>query len=246
MGSESPVDTDALDGAAESIDAEAIVDIAREPPAATPERPLGADRSADSGHTLAVASDAAFCFRYPSLGERFEGRIEPFSPLADDPVPDTDAVYLPGGYPELHAEALAESATLDELGRLAADGLPVLGECGGLMALSESLTTVEGTTYEMAGVLPATVEMRERYQALDHVELRARRDSPVATAGGRRRGHEFHYSAATVDGDATFAFDVERGDGIDGDHDGLTEYATVGTYCHAHPESGAFDELVSR
>jgi cobyrinic acid a,c-diamide synthase len=98
----------------------------------------------------------------------------------------------------------------------------------------------------MAGVLPATVEMRERYQALDHVELRARRDSPVATAGGRRRGHEFHYSAATVDGDATFAFDVERGDGIDGDHDGLTEYATVGTYCHAHPESGAFDELVSR
>ncbi|WP_262176194.1 cobyrinic acid a,c-diamide synthase [Haloarcula laminariae] len=239
MGTESPVDADALDAAAEAIDAEAIADIAREPPAATPERPPESDR------TLAVASDAAFCFRYPSLRDRFADRIAPFSPLAGDPVPDADAVYLPGGYPELHAETLAGSATLDDIAARAADGLPVYGECGGLMALSESLTTAEGDRYEMAGVLPAAVEMQDRYQALDHVELTASRDSSVATAGSRRRGHEFHYSSATVDGDATFAFDVERGDGIDGDHDGLTEYATVGTYCHVHPASGAFDYLLS-
>ena len=239
MGTESPLDADALDEAAETIDAEAIADLAREPPAADPERP------ADAGHTLAVASDAAFCFRYPALRDRFDGRIEPFSPLAGDPVPDADAVYLPGGYPELHAETLSDSATLEDLAARAADGLPVYGECGGLMALSESLTTAEGNRYEMAGVLPATVEMRERYQALDHVELTASRGSAVAPAGSRRRGHEFHYSSATVGGDARFAFDVERGDGIDGDHDGLTEYATVGTYCHAHPASGAFDSLLS-
>ncbi len=239
MGTESPVDTAALEEAAETIDAEAIAGLAREPPSVAPES------LPEAGPTLAVASDAAFCFRYPSLRERFDGAVDPFSPLAGDPVPDADAVYLPGGYPELHAETLSDSATLDDLAARAADGLPVYGECGGLMALSESLTTVEGRSYEMAGVLPATVEMRERYQALDHVELRARRDSPVAAAGSRRRGHEFHYSAATVDGDATFAFDVERGDGIDGEHDGLTEYATVGTYCHAHPESGAFDELLA-
>ncbi|MBX0302725.1 cobyrinic acid a,c-diamide synthase [Haloarcula salinisoli] len=245
MGTESPVDEGALDEAAETIDADAIAALAREPPAADPERPLETGRWADAERTLAVASDAAFCFRYPSLRERFDGAVAPFSPLAGDPVPDADAVYLPGGYPELHAETLSDSATLDDLAARAADGLPVYGECGGLMALSESLTTVEGRSYEMAGVLPATVEMRERYQALDHVELRARRDSPVAPAGSRRRGHEFHYSAATVDGDATFAFDVERGDGIDGDHDGLTEYATVGTYCHAHPASGAFDDLLA-
>ncbi|WP_324661698.1 cobyrinic acid a,c-diamide synthase [Haloarcula sediminis] len=244
MGTESPLDAGALDAAAEAIDAEAIADIAREPPAAAPERPFDAGDSADT-HTLAVASDAAFCFRYPALRDRFEGRIEPFSPLAGDPVPEVDAVYLPGGYPELHAETLSGSATLDDLAARAAEGLPVYGECGGLMALSESLTTVEGDSYDMAGVLPATVEMRERYQALDHVELTASRDSSVAPAGSRRRGHEFHYSAATVDGDASFAFDVERGDGIDGDHDGLTEYATVGTYCHAHPASGAFDDLLS-
>jgi len=239
MGSESPVDTEALDAAAETVDAEAIADIAREPPAAPPESPP------DSEGTLAVASDAAFCFRYPSLAERFAGHIEPFSPLSGDPLPDADAVYLPGGYPELHAEALTDSATLEDIAARATEGLPVLGECGGLMALSESLTTAEGRSYEMAGVLPATVEMRDRYQALDHVELTAVRDSPVETAGTCRRGHEFHYSEATVDGDATFAFDVERGDGIDGAHDGLTEYATVATYCHAHPESGAFDELLT-
>jgi len=239
MGAESPVDTDALDAAAETIDAEAIADIAREPPAAKPERP------SDTGRTLAVASDAAFCFCYPGLSDRFADRIAPFSPLAGDPVPDADAVYLPGGYPELHAEALSGSGTLADLADRAADGLPVLGECGGLMALSESLTTAEGDRYEMAGVLPATVEMQDRYQALDHVALSATRDSPVATAGARRYGHEFHYSSATVADDATFAFDVERGDGIDGDHDGLMEYATVGTYCHAHPESGAFDDLLA-
>jgi cobyrinic acid a,c-diamide synthase len=239
MGSESPLDTDALDEAAETIAADTIADIAREPPTAPPADPL------DSGRRLAVASDAAFCFRYPSLRDRFDGAIEPFSPLAGDPVPDADAVYLPGGYPELHAETLAEAETLDDLAARAADGLPVYGECGGMMALSKSLTTAEGQQYEMAGVLPVTVEMRERYQALDHVELTARQESPITTAGRRQRGHEFHYSSASVDSDATFAFDVERGDGIDGDHDGLTEYATVGTYCHAHPASGAFDTLVA-
>jgi len=239
MGTEAPLGGDALDAAAETVDAEAIADIAREPPAAPPASPP------ESARTLAVADDAAFCFRYPSLTDRFRGAVEPFSPLAGDPVPAADAVYLPGGYPELHAETLSESATLDAVASRAAEGLPTYGECGGLMALAESLTTVEGDRYEMAGVLPADVTMRERYQALDHVELRARRDSPVAGAGGRRRGHEFHYSAASVAGDATFAFDVERGEGIDGDRDGLTEYATVGTYCHVHPESGALDALLS-
>jgi len=238
MGDESPLDTDALDSAAEAIDAEAVVDAAREPPAATPEA-VGPDR------TLAVASDAAFCFRYPSLVERFEGSVTTFSPRSGDSLPAADAVYLPGGYPELHAETLAGSETLDALAARAADGLPVYGECGGLMALAASLTTAEGDRYEMAGVLPADVEMQERYQALDHVELTAREETPVAAEGARRRGHEFHYSTATVDGDARFAFDVARGEGIDGDHDGLTEYSTVGTYCHVHPEGGAFDDLFS-
>jgi Cobyrinic acid a,c-diamide synthase len=112
------------------------------------------------------------------------------------------------------------------------------------MALAESLT-VDGERHRMAGVLPARVEMCDRYQALDHVELRARRDCPTAAAGTRLRGHEFHYSAASVDGDARFAFDVERGDGIADGRDGLVEHRTLGTYAHVHPESGAFDRFLA-
>ena len=238
MGNESTLPDDALSAAAESIDAEAIAALAREPPAATPAR-------VESGRTLAVADDAAFCFHYPAVRDRFGDAVRPFSPLAGDPLPDADAVYLPGGYPELYAETLADSGTLDDIAARAAEGLAVYGECGGLMALAESLTTAGGQTHEMAGVLPVTVEMRDRYQALDHVELTATRDTPVATRGTVRRGHEFHYSEAFAASDARFAFDVVRGDGIDGAHDGITEYATVGTYCHAHPESGSFDHLVS-
>jgi cobyrinic acid a,c-diamide synthase len=241
MGDEAPLSTDALSDAAEQIHVEQFVEAARDPPSATVPTPGRRDA------TVAVASDAAFCFTYPSTVERLRDRatVQTFSPVAGDSVPDADAIYLPGGYPELHASELASTDTLDELADRAADGLSVYGECGGLMALSESLTTTDGETYEMAGVLPAAVEMQDRYQALDHVELAAREGSPIASPDDRYRGHEFHYSAADVGTDASFAFDVVRIDGIDCSHDGLTEYSTIGTYCHCHAESGVFDELLS-
>jgi cobyrinic acid a,c-diamide synthase len=194
---------------------------------------------------VAVARDAVFAFSYPATLERLRERatVSTFSPVAGDPLPDADGVYLPGGYPELHAAALAESDALGTLADRAADGLPVLGECGGLMALAESLT-VDGERHAMAGVLPADVRMCDRYRALDHVELVAREDAPTARAGDRLRGHEFHYSEADVARDARLAFDVERGDGIDGERDGLLEHRTLGTYAHVHAESGAFDRFV--
>ncbi|MFC7071163.1 cobyrinic acid a,c-diamide synthase [Halobaculum lipolyticum] len=238
-GAEAPVPADALAAAADHLDTDALLALAREPPRPTdPER----TRSA-TGARIAVARDAAFRFCYPATVERLRdrGEVVAFAPTADDALPDCDAVYLPGGYPELHAPALAASGALADLAARAADGLPVLGECGGLMALSETLTTADGDTHEMAGVLPADVTMHDRYRALDHVELRARGDTLTAGAGGSLRGHEFHYSSAAVGDDARFAFDVVRGDGIADGLDGLTEYRTLGTYAHVHPESGAFD-----
>ncbi|WP_430505302.1 cobyrinic acid a,c-diamide synthase [Haloparvum sp. PAK95] len=257
MGDEAPLDDDAIDAGAEYVDVAALLEVAREPAApetaaSTPTAERQRSAASDDRPTVAVAQDEAFRFIYPSTRERLRGLADvvTFAPVAGDDLPACDAVYLPGGYPELNAEALSESPALSTLADRAADGLPVLGECGGFMALAESLTTAEGDTYEMAGVLPGGVEMHDRYQALDHVELVAREDGPTATAGERQRGHEFHYSshdAAAVDAasDARFAFDVERGDGIDGEHDGLTEYATVGTYAHRHAASGAFDRLVA-
>ncbi|MEY7847608.1 cobyrinic acid a,c-diamide synthase [Natrarchaeobius sp. A-rgal3] len=246
MGEEAALPRDALREAAESLEAERLAAVAREPPEpdARDSNPT-ANRPSD-GPRVAVASDAAFCFRYPATIERFRdrGEIVTFSPVTGEGVPNCDAVYLPGGYPELHAAELEASGTLSKLGDLASDGLPVFGECGGLMAMSQSLTTTEDDQYEMAGILPADVTMHDRYQALDHVELEATEGTLTATPGDRIRGHEFHYSSADVDADARFAFETVRGDGIDGDHDGLTEYESLGTYVHVHPESGAFDRFL--
>ncbi|MXR41885.1 cobyrinic acid a,c-diamide synthase [Halobaculum sp. WSA2] len=241
MGEESPLPTEALDAAAEHLDAEALADLARSPP-----RPPGRDPRPSTEKRVAVADDAAFAFRYPATLERLRERAEvaTFAPTRGDALPDCDAVYLPGGYPELHAPDLADGDALDDLADRAADGLPVLGECGGLMALAETLTTADGDTHGMAGVLPADVRMHDRYQALDHVELRARGDTLTARAGETRRGHEFHYSSAEVADDARFAFEVVRGDGIAEGMDGLTEHRTLGTYAHVHPESGAFDSFL--
>ncbi len=247
MGGESPIAEAALDAAAAELRTDRLVAAAREPALAADADRRAAPRSDDTDRPrIAVARDAAFRFVYPATIERLRerGTVETFAPTAGDPLPACDGVYLPGGYPELHAEAIAESPALDDIADAAAAGTPIVGECGGLMALAESLTTVEGDTHAMAGVLPAAVEMRDRYQALDHVELRATRDGPTAATGTALRGHEFHYSAAAVDDDARFAFDVERGEGIDGDHDGLIEHQTLGTYAHVHSESGAFDAFL--
>ncbi|WP_101295551.1 cobyrinic acid a,c-diamide synthase [Halegenticoccus soli] len=261
MGEESPLTAEALDAAADCLNLEALVEVARAPPepdgaaggsngstgsAGSAGTAGGTETAGTTEKTVAVADDAAFRFVYPATRERLRERAEvvTFAPTLGDDLPDCDGVYLPGGYPELRAEALAESPALRTLAERAADGLPVLGECGGLMALSESLTTVEGETHAMAGILPADVRMHERYRALDHVELRARTDALTARAGETIRGHEFHYSGADVGGDARFAFDVSRGSGIDGERDGLTEYRTLGTYAHVHAESGAFDRFV--
>jgi cobyrinic acid a,c-diamide synthase len=248
MGAESTLDTDTLDTVAEHIEADRLLDVATEPP-----KPASTDSFEDTTKPsnqpqIAVPRDEAFCFVYPAtmeaLGEHAE--VVTFSPTSGDDLPACDGIYLPGGYPELHAESLATSPALAQLADEASAGTPVLGECGGLMALAETLTTVEGDTYEMAGILPADVQMHDRYQALDHVELQAKTDTLTAGNCERRRGHEFHYSSASVASDAKFAFDVVRGDGITDEQDGLTEYDTVGTYAHCHPESGAFETFLGR
>ncbi len=249
MGGEAALPREALDEAADTVRAERLASVARPPPRASAAQSGPSDapgRARAAQPRIAVARDSAFSFWYPATLERLRdlASVETFSPLAGDDLPPADGVYLPGGYPELHAGRLSESTALATLAERATEGLPVLGECGGMMTLAESLTTADGETHEMAGVLPAGVEMHDRYQALDHVELAATGDAPGPMASGTYRGHEFHYSTADVARDARFAFDVERGDGIADEQDGLVEYATLGQYCHCHAESGAFDALV--
>ena len=243
LGDDRPIAEETLEAAARQISPGALLDLVRRPALDT--RPsLRADD--ETGVRVGLAADQAFRFVYPSTRERLAARatVEPFSPVAGDPVPDCDVVYLPGGYPERHAAALSSSETLAGLAAVAADGRPVFGTGGGLMALGESVTTVDGEEYGMAGVLPVSTHMSERVVASDHVGVRAREDCLLAPAGETRRGHEFHHSSATPAPDARYALEMVRGAGVDGVNDGLREYRTLGTYTHFHPGSGAFDYLL--
>jgi cobyrinic acid a,c-diamide synthase len=142
------------------------------------------------GKTVAVARDTAFCFIYPanldtlaSLG----AHLVYFSPLANEPLPPCDAVWLPGGYPELHAAALAKaSATRDSLKAHVADHRPVWAECGGMMVLFDHLIDGDGTNHTMWGLLPGAVQLQQRLAGLGPQQL--------GLPGGDLRGHTFHYS----------------------------------------------------
>ena len=143
-----------------------------------------------AGRTVAVARDAAFCFIYPGNVQTLQqlgARVVFFSPLHDAALPACDAVWLPGGYPELHAAALAANTAFQA--RLRAHvqaGRPLWAECGGMMALCDAITLHDGRTVPLWGLLPGRVAMQRRLAALGPQQL--------ALAQGCLRGHTFHYS----------------------------------------------------
>ncbi len=245
LGSESPVAKPTLAEAAQSIETTRLKKIARSPPP-RPDYPPASPVSSPS--TIGIALDEAFTFIYPETRARLQSvaTVKTFSPINDDPLPDCDGVYLPGGYPELHAPTLSDSQTLLELADRATTGLPIYGECGGMMVLAETLTTTDDISHSMTGILPLEVTMHDRYQALDHTEYTACSDSILATTDQTYRGHEFHYSNAKPHSDARYVFTVNRGSGITGDSDGITAHRTLGMYGHLHPASGAFDTFINK
>jgi cobyrinic acid a,c-diamide synthase len=152
------------------------------------------------GQRIAVARDDAFSFIYPNVldGWRRAGAtITCFSPLANEaPAADCDAVYLPGGYPELHAGRLSRNeAFLDGLRRAAANDATIYGECGGFMVLGESLTDRDGKRFDMAGLLPVQTSFAEPRMQLGYRKLTLHDDGFLGKKGAQYRGHEFHYSS---------------------------------------------------
>ena len=157
------------------------------------------------GQRIAVARDEAFAFAYPLVldGWRRAGaEILPFSPLADEsPSPVADAVYLPGGYPELHAGRLAAARRfIKGLRAAAARGAVVYGECGGYMVLGESLVDADGEAHAMAGLLPLATTFAERGLTLGYRAAQVLAGSPLGPAGTGFRGHEFHYARVLREG----------------------------------------------
>lgn len=170
------------------------------------------------GQRIAVARDEAFAFAYPLVldGWRRQGvEISFFSPLDDEaPASDADAVFLPGGYPELHAYRLASAERfLDGIRDAAKDGKTVYGECGGYMVLGRGMRDADGTTHAMAGVLPLGTTFEDRKLNLGYRRLVLIADTPLGRIHAKFKGHEFHYATVTNEGPGQHLFDASDAGG---------------------------------
>ena len=166
-----------------------------QPPSVQPQTPTAPGQGPSRPLPVAIASDAAFHFRYPEAAELLRAvGLEPlaWSPLADEPLPPgCRAVLLPGGYPELHAATLAASRrSLSQLAAAASAGLPIVAECGGLLLLGQQLEDAEGHSHAMAGVLPLTA--RRGPLSLGYRQAEATADALLVRRGELLLGHEFH------------------------------------------------------
>ncbi|MGU7769209.1 cobyrinate a,c-diamide synthase [Burkholderia sp. MR1-5-21] len=194
LGLHQPHDIDDLDARLDrAADALAQTALAELPPAVAFAAPddIAPLPHVLAGKRIAIARDVAFSFIYPAnlaLLEALGAQLRFFSPLADEPVPgDCDALFLPGGYPELHAATLAANVTSARtICAHASAGKPIVAECGGMVYLCESLTDVDGAATPMLGLLPGHATMQRRFAALGMQQL--------DTRAGPMRGHTFHYS----------------------------------------------------
>ncbi len=186
---------------------------------------------------LGVAYDEAFNFYYEDALDylrRLGADIKFFSPLNDHQLPEVSGLYLGGGFPEVYAEQLETGRIRDSIRTAAMAGMPIYAECGGMMYLSQSLTTIQGGKHKMVGVLPGNTVMTERF-TLNYTEAHATRAHPFLKNGKRIRGQEFHYSTITdLPNDIRFAYELSIGKGMQNGFDGIREYSTLGSYMHTH------------
>jgi cobyrinic acid a,c-diamide synthase len=225
---------DAATTIGDALDVEALLRLAR------PSRTRRCDASPPLpplGTRIAVASDAAFAFAYPAVLEGWQhagAALVLFSPLADEPpAVDADAVYLPGGYPELHAGRLAANARfLAGLRGIAERGALVFGECGGYMVLGDALTDCAGIGHAMAGLLPVETSFAAPRLHLGYRRLTLLEETPLGRAGARFRGHEFHYTTTVSEGAGRKLFRVSDAFGDALGLAGIARGRIVGSFMH--------------
>lgn len=199
--------------------------------------------TSDDDLRIAVPRDAAFGFYYADDFEAFAragARLVFFDALRDENLPDVDALFIGGGFPETQAAALAANISLRRKIREAlAAGLPTYAECGGLMYLARSITW-QGQSYEMVGAVPADSVVRSRPQGRGLVLLEETQDLPWPDRPGAAPipAHEFHYATLeNVDSTCRFAYRVRRGFGLDGHHDGIVVNNVVAGFSHLRDTS---------
>ncbi len=219
----------AMKAVSDDIDLDAILDLARpivSTQTVTPLPPLG--------QRIAVAQDIAFSFAYPHILDDWRAQgaeIKPFSPLANEaPDQDCDAIYIPGGYPELHCQALSHANRfLSGLRKAAARGAIVYGECGGYMVLGRALIDADGESHAMADLLDHVTSFADRKMHLGYRQL-----TPLQNDIWRDtlRGHEFHWSTVQDAGSDAPLFKQTDARNIDLGFTGGRRKSVMGSYAH--------------
>ena len=194
------------DAAEEHIDWPRLLALCEKEPPALPVQP----ETPPARVRIAVAQDEAFCFTYAETLEAFRdagAEVVFFSPLRDTALPENiGGLYLPGGYPELHARELSENTSLlREIKQKIESGLPTAAECGGFLYLGQSLTDAEGQSWPMVGVLPGEAKDAGRLVRFGYAALSADSDSMLFRAGESFPIHEFHHWDSTANGTALAA-----------------------------------------
>jgi len=220
----------------DNLNLDAILDIAR---SAGDGSPVDArfPKSKKAVVKIGVMLDQIFTFYYPENLEalrRSGAELVFIDSVHDRRLPDIDGLYIGGGFPELFLPELeANTGLRQDIAQAIDDGLPVYAECAGLMYLCQGIQW-RGRRYEMAGVIPADVELCQKPQGHGYVSIEVNRENPWLPVGLKFWGHEFHYSKLTQSGELNFAYRIRRGHGIDGREDGIIYKNMLGTYTHLH------------
>ncbi len=226
-----PVIEALADAVEQGVDLEKIVTLGR---AATVESLAKPATNKPADITIGIPRDAAFGFYYRDDLEALESagaELKFFSPLEDIELPSVDGLFIGGGFPETHLESLSQNSGLrTQIKTLIQAGLPTYAECGGLMYLCEQIVW-KNQRADMVGIIPGTAVMNERPQGRGFARLKATANAPWSS--GEFAAHEFHY--ASLEGlpdDLNYAYEVTRGHGIDGQHDGIVINNMLANFCH--------------
>ncbi|HVS42258.1 MAG TPA: cobyrinate a,c-diamide synthase [Candidatus Dormibacteraeota bacterium] len=219
-----------------SLDLDALLRLAARGrgPVADPDHDPFAIPAAPARVRIGVARDGAFSFHYADALDLLASRgaeLVPVSPLGDTALPDCDALWLPGGFPERFAATLAANAPMRaSVAAALRGGMPAVAECGGAMYLGTAITTEDGERHPMCGVLPYGTRMGAR-RSLGYRDVTALRGSPLLDRGARAAGHEFHWSEADPAIDAGSA---AWSTGPGGAPEGHATPALLASYIHLH------------
>ena len=235
-----------------SIDLDRLVEIAKTAPKITSDIVPIWNKLNKQPVKVGVAYDEVFNFYYKENIESLEAnnaKIEYFSPLNDESLPDVDGLYIGGGYPELFSKELsANENMLKEIKTFHLEDRPIFAECGGLMYLMNSIHEDK-----MVDVYPYQSVLTDRVQALKYTIAEVTQDNIISKKGEKFHGHEFHYSKVIVDNTNikhNLAFNILRGKGSYNNQDGFMERNTLASYVHTHvaamPDFGGNFTISSR